>query len=854
MAEQPENLPLLLFPQAGRPLRRESLQPSPPRINLPSSDRQGARLSPKFQILQNTIEARNVALANNPGDNPELVLIFEIVGRVDEFIRAVSRINDLDWLAESINTNIQPDNDFYDSEDETKPLDGRLFLIGTNLQALRQIHSLWLRYVEDSNVSFERGLGRWKDVFKRLKDVRFWSATDRLPSEVIEYWNDKLETEAASIKFEIEAWCYESENKNQSSIAEITTLVERLNGRVLSRALIKDIAYHGFLVEMPSDSIRRLLSNLPPELVLSDRVMFFRPIGQSIAERNDDSTTLAPVEPSGRLPNGPPVIALLDGLPLQNHPNLAGRIILDDPDGWEATYEANDRNHGTEMASLISMGDLDGPSNPLKKPLYVRPVLKPVDNALRSPRDEVTPNDVLLIDLIHRSVKRIFESDGNTPPVAPSVKIINLSLGYVDCVFDNTLSPWARLLDWLSYKYKVLFIVSAGNLQDNLVLDIPRDTISNVPLDQRNFLAIRALLSDSFNRRLISPAESINSLTIGAIHDDLTTVPPPPRSFDVFTKGGISPISRIGHGYLRAVKPDLLFPGGKILYKPALQSPPDKTVLTLVRNAFAPGHRVAAPISGTNSTKFTRGTSNATALATRAAGFAHEVIETLRTRSPNEIPANFDAVLIKALLAHGAEWGTLESMILNSFPEVTDHHKKSNLISRNVGYGIANVDKSLSCTQQRVTVIGVGAIGHDQSLTYRLPLPPSLRARTLQRKLTVTLAWLSPVNPKNAKYRSARLWVDPNHEDFGTARVNCDWRHVKRGTLQHEICVGNQALAFVDGDDVAFTVNCTNETVTLFEEPIEFAICVTLEVAQDINVQLYNEVRDRIRPRVPVEI
>ena len=138
MAEQPDNLPLLLFPQAGRPSHRESLQPSPPRITLPSSERQGARLSPKFQTLQNTIEARTVALAENPGDNPELVLIFEIVGRVDEFIRAVSKISDLDWLAESLSTNIQPDDDFYDSDDATKPLDGRLFLVGTNLQALNR--------------------------------------------------------------------------------------------------------------------------------------------------------------------------------------------------------------------------------------------------------------------------------------------------------------------------------------------------------------------------------------------------------------------------------------------------------------------------------------------------------------------------------------------------------------------------------------------------------------------------------------------------------------------------------------------------------------------------------------------
>lgn len=855
MAEQPQNLPLLLFPHAGRPIRREDLPPSIPQVSLPSTARQGERLSPKFEQLQSILEARTLSLANAPGENPELVLVFEIIGQVNEFVKAVSLINDLHWLAETIKNNIEPDADFSIIDDSTKSLEGRLFLIGTNLQALRQIHSLWSSYIENPTVRFTQGLGRWKGVFKQLKDVRFWSAADRISLEVRAYWEDLLNSGATVIKFEIEAWCYESLANNRLTITEITTLVERLDGRVLSKALIKEIAYHGFLVEMPSDKVRELLSNLPPELALSERVMFFRPIGQSIAERNDEPSLLPAITPPTDIPAGLPIVGLLDGLPLQNHPVLAGRLIVDDPDGWESTYAANDRNHGTAMASLITVGNLDDVLNPLKRPIYVRPILRPNNSAIRVPRDEESPSDELLIDLVHRAVRRIFESEGDSQPVAPTIKVINLSIGYKDGIFDNVLSPWARLLDWLSYKYKVLFIVSAGNLQSELVLDIPRDTLSNLPQARIKSLAIQSLLSDSLNRRLISPAESINSLTIGAIHEDLISTPPPPRSHDVFTRGGVSPISRIGHGYLRSVKPDLLFSGGKVLYREALHSPPNKTILTLVRNSFAPGHRVAAPPAlGTENTKYTRGTSNATALATRAAALAHEVIETLRSQSPNIIPAKYDAVLIKALLAHGAEWGVLKDTILNAFPSITDHHKKSNLVSRNLGYGVADVDKALSCTQQRVTVIGFGAVGHDQSLVYRLPLPPALRATTIERKLTVTLSWLSPINAKNARYRTARLWVDPHNRDLGTERHNCDWRHVKRGTLQHEICLGRHALAFAEGDEVVFTVNCINETGVRFEEPVNFAICVSLEVAQDINVQLYNEVRDRIQPRVAVTV
>lgn len=69
-----------------------------------------------------------------------------------------------------------------------------------------------------------------------------------------------------------------------------------------------------------------------------------------------------------------PLIALLDGLPLSNHALLAGRLVVDDPDGWDAEYEAKDRVHGTSMASLVLYGELDGPPVPLGRKLYVRPI------------------------------------------------------------------------------------------------------------------------------------------------------------------------------------------------------------------------------------------------------------------------------------------------------------------------------------------------------------------------------------------------------------------------------------------------------------------------------------------------
>jgi len=854
MAQEPQTLPLLLFPRASTPAPREKLDPQFPRLSIPSSERQAQRISPKLQALQTAFEAKTLLLqAEGAVDNPELVLVFEVIGLVDAFIKAVKRTSGLEWLLEEEERGLEPDEDFFDERRADAKLDGRLFLVGSNLQALNHIISLWNRYLENPNVTLERGFAPWKVVFSHLKDIRFWSYQDRLSSEMKDYWRERLEFGEQIFKFEVEAWCYESAEKNQATYNEVSTLVSELGGNVLSRTLLNEISYHGLLIEMPAHGIVQLLDDTPAELVLSERVMFFRPRGQAIAERDDVIERTSSVQAPPQLASGEPIIALLDGLPLQNHPLLAGRIFIDDPDGWEDNYLAIDRNHGTAMASLILLGELDGNKFPMSRPIYCRPILKPNISDANVPKSEETPNDVLLIDLIHRAVRRIFEGDGGEPAVAPSVKVINLSVGDPTYIFDRLMSPWAKLIDWLSWKYDVLFIVSAGNYPSELMLATPPNSLVNMAVDLRNRLALQSLLSDTSNKRLMAPAEAMNALTVGAVHTDASSPQIVPTRYDLFGPNGISPFSRVGHGYRRAIKPDILFSGGRVLFTERLANTTPNTKVSFVKSSVAPGHRVAAPsVNGLDDTKYMRGTSNAAALISRNAAFAYEVIEQLRAGNTSLIPARFDVVLIKALLAHGAEWGALRNSILDISPHIQEHNKKVDFVSRLIGYGLADIGKALTCTQQRATLIGVGSVNAGESIQFRSPLPPSLNARVLNRRLTITLAWISPINTRNAKYRSAKLWIDPPNEELAASRLNCDWRNVKRGTLQHEIFEGTNALAFVDGAELVFTINCIADTGIKLIEPVKFALCVSLEVAEGIDVPIYQEISDRVRARVEV--
>ncbi len=223
----------------------------------------------------------------------------------------------------------------------------------------------------------------------------------------------------------------------------------------------------------------------------------------------------------------------------------------------------------------------------------------------------------------------------------------------------------------------------------------------------------------------------------------------------------------------------------------------------------------------------------------------------MRAGSPDRLPDRLDAVLLKALLVHGAEWGDLEAQIINARPEIEDRRQRQSLVTRFVGYGRADIYRAITCTEQRATLIGTGELRDGEALEFRVPLPPSLNAQVTKRRLTITLAWMSPVNPRHAKYRAARLWIKPPGGDFSVSRINCDWQQVRRGTVQHEVLEGQSAIAFVESADLVFKVNCAEDGGKL-PAAVPFALCVTLDVGEGVELPIYQEIQERISTRVGV--
>jgi len=845
--------PLLILPNPGLPVSRRKKGGGGAQIGRPSRQRQAQRLGPKFTALQREFARIQVEAE---GIVPEKVLVLETVGPVEDFFVAVRDIDGMEWLGEIEEEDIPPDDDFFalDSEGRRKPdktLRGRVFLVFSNHDALRQMLSLWRLWQRGDRLAW--GQRKWEQIFGYLRDIRPWGVRDRLlETGVLDDWKERVEHNEEILPCEIELWFRRDPDMRTTARSRVADLVTAQQGRIINEAVITDIAYHALLVELPVAAVSQIIEGTVEDtaLVHCEQIQFFRATGQMAGiladdERTTDDTEIT--EPETVLRD--PVVALLDGLPLQNHRRLAGRLIVDDPDNIESRYQAQERRHGTAMASLILYGDLDGNEQPLSRSLYVRPIMQPNRQDWRRTREEIIPENVLVVDLIHRAVRRIFEGERNEAPAAPSVCVINLSIGYKDRLFEGALSPLARLLDWLAWKYRVLFVVSAGNHPNPLDLDIRWDDFRALPGDERQKRVIKALAADARHRRLRPPAEAINVLTVGALHDDQSGDWNLPRAVVPYVDEELpSPINAQGMGYRRAVKPEILAPGGRVVLLERMGTNPNATC-DIYTGTLAPGQKVAAPGSAPGDLTaawYTRGTSNATALTSRAAAILYDVLEELRNEPGGELIDDIPpAVWLKTLLIHAAEWGQAGNVLDNILRSPENSRQFKEYVTRLLGYGRIDASRVRECAEHRVTALSGGRLGNDQAHVHRFPLPPSLSGQRGWRRLTITLAWLTPVNPAHQNWRRAALWFAPPKDLLRVERQQAHWQAVRRGTVQHEVLEGTRASAFVDGVNLEIQVNCAADAGAL-EDTIPYALATTLEVAEDIGVPIYEEVRVRI--------
>ncbi|MFI7081446.1 S8 family peptidase [Micromonospora sp. NPDC049903] len=831
-------------------------------MSRPSPGRQGERLTPQFNALVAAFAAERARFAEGTPDevDPELVVVFDIAGSIQDFHNAIRRIDGLEFLSELLGDRAEPDDDFHMTERATgrtnKPVTHSLYLVMSNTQAVEQLLRLFAEWQRDPTASFERGLGKFKEAFQRLTAIRRWGPEDRIRETGLrERWQETLDMVGQSVStviVEVELWYRRDPSQRADTEAHTEQIITASGGTVLDRSQIDNIAYHALLAELPIQQVHSVLDDgaASIQLLVAEEVMFVSPFTpMTVAPPLLDPVAVVRL-PRGTRVDGLPRVALLDGLPFPNHDALSGRLLVDDPDGLGENYPASSRNHGTAMASLIIHGDLSAPSDALHRPLYVRPIMRPHEFAAGS--EQVLPNR-LLTDLLHRVVRRIVEGEAGRSAAAPSVRIVNLSIGAQTRALVRRMSPVGRLLDWLAHSYNLLFVVSAGNHTDPIT--IPADAADD-PATAR--LAVgRAVYEETLLRGILPPGDALNALTIGSIHEDgLGDIDVPDTAWDITYAGAPAHYGATGPGVGRSVKPDLHHIGGRALYLRPVAARDEKTVAVELAHTTisGPGLQVAAPgrAGATNNTVFDTGTSHATALVTREANRLFDVLEARATDAddgPFPDP-QYHPLLVRALLAHASSWGDWEARIRRELGLTSPQARRQ--LTAFLGYGRLDVGRLGAAATNRAVLIAGGRIARNQRHTYELPLPPSLRARAEWHRFTITLAYMAPTVGVLTQYRGAKVYfTTPNMALAGGDRADAEHNTVRRGSLQHEIVQGTRAMVFRDGDNFPVHVECMDDAQRLrAQQSIRYALVVSVETAEQTSTTIHDEVRARLQQRV----
>ena len=788
------------------------------------------------------LAARGAALSEAAAATaPEHVLVFVTNGPRRELTEVLASLPELEWLLQH-DERVEPDDDFrFKAEkDHDKELVATFYMVMLNQRALEQLLSFWKAYRD--NPRMPSGLGSWGKVFRCLREIRRWGPEDRLrEAGLLLDWFDPIDPDHV-VPVEIELWPRGTARRIAVE-QTVRGLVEQASGRITDTASIKEVGYHAMLAELPQRYVEQLLDSRDVALVQADDIFVFRSIPRCMADVDTTEARVAAMH-SALAPAGEPVCALFDGLPMENHPLLQNRLVVDDPDDWAPTYQVVERKHGTAMASLIVHGDLHGHDAALPSPLYVRPILQSQSQGQK----EGAPRHRLWLDLIHRAVLRLFVGDGNVGPTAPHVSIINLSVGDAGRPFLHEVSPLARLIDWLSWKYGVLFVISAGNHE----CEIPDEYRAS------DEAVLRHLFRETKQRRILCPAESLNGLTVGSLNQDGDGAASDSGAQIIPTRTDVpAAYSAQGRGFRQSVKPDVLMPGGRCAFRqkvpmrgqPWIGTRGQPKLGQLVAVPGAPGERLTAKLIGT---------SNAAALTSRSGVFIHAAVEQLlqdpAAHALREVPMG---LLLKALLTHTAEWPVqTEALCAKALTSDVDRSRLKDHLAGVLGYGVLRPTRGASCTATRATAVGGGTIGKDRRQVHRFPIPICLHARNEWRRLTLTLAWFTPISSTDRRYRIARLRLE---SPKGDSPLNVTGGQVHgdaavRGTVQHLVLERAKSAMLVNDDQVVeFGVTCAEDAFEL-TAPIPYAVIVSLETAHETGLPIYEQVAAALRVRVPVGV
>lgn len=869
--------PILRLPEAGDAQRRRQQPSVPPRPMGPGRQQQGHRLQRRFDELDAAIrqQREGVGLRDDPtGIAPDRALVFETCGPIQDFARA-ARLVGLELISE------EEIEALADLPEDFTPPGGRdsmprtLYTTMPTLASAERLLSLWGAHQRGETAP--TGVAPWWRLFDLLLAVRTWGPDDRFPLHARQIVSQRLpDNDEDEVRLELELWPSRHRTSRTRWRDDAIAKVQALGGRIIDRSTLEEgsFIYDALLIGLKAREVRSLIDNpFAPEslawvkgvqLMLPQTVCQAVPYDMEHDVRMD--RTLEPFDP-----DVPLRAALFDTVPVAAHPAIDGGVVIEDVHEIVALTPVGGRSHATSMASLILRGDLEQDGVPLgdTRLVSVPVMIDSTDGPAFSP-----PNR-LFVDVIHTALARLFIGED---AAAPDVFVINLSIGVPEMRFAGRVSALARLLDWWSSEYGVLFVVSTGNVPDDLVIpDMPSDDFKSAGSEEQGRAVADALRKATYGRTLFAPAETLNGLTVGAASTDLVRIEPPVRDDIVRleTDSGCLPAmsSAVGLGPQRTIKPDVLNHGGihELRVLPQQNSDDNATRLRVATGSgrYA-GLTVAAPDFAMGpQTRRTIGTSCAAALTTREIlRAAHALVSEGGPYEGQELPRADLALLARALVVNSARWpDPAYAMYREELERFGRYHsaKAKESVARHYGHGMVSAEWMQQSPEQGVTLVGLGEVRKDGAKIFHMPLPSSMAGEQLPRSMHVTLAWFSPVDVNRASYRLAGLEAIASDSDeerdeakdttwrLALGSDGSDERMVKRGTIWSRRLKNNRVTvpAFDEGATIPIRVQCRDASGGGLspDSDIRFAIAVTLVVEASVQFDIHQEVRDAILVR-----
>lgn len=314
-----------------------------------------------------------------------------------------------------------------------------------------------------------------------------------------------------------------------------------------------------------------------------------------------------------------------------------------------------------------------------------------------------------------------------------TTKIFNLSINDVSPNNIIHMPLWASIIDDLSYKYDILFIISAWNISRDFIKDSINKWI-NYPVYLNNELS-----------KISNPWHSLLSLTVGSIC---------PNNYEDWIKKSISHInevssfSRVWPWIWNSIKPEVV----EYWWENIIN----------INNPILLTTETETSIETVNSTRYWWNHISKDSIWT---SFSAPKISNIIAKIQNYFPNN-STLFYRALLIQSSKW------------PINDNISKYNQYLSHYWYWLPKIEKAIQNDEYRITFYDESNISPRKANIYKVKVPEEIRRQWLNKKILIEVTLVYKAKPKRTRRKTKSYFsmtmswenskFDENEEAFKT--------------------------------------------------------------------------------------